>query len=68
MSRRFRKGALVKSVPEFIAGVLNGGWFYLNDKPQNIAWLQNMNLRTLALFVEHGRVWYAEPNKGETNG
>ena len=59
MKAKYHKGPLVTSVPEFVAGIYQGHWFFLNDKPQNIGWLQNMSLRTLAHFVNHQRVWYA---------
>jgi len=59
MKRKFMKGPLVRSMPELIAGIFEDHWFYFNDKVQNKAWLQNMSLRTLALYVEHHRVCYA---------
>jgi hypothetical protein len=65
MANKFTKGKLVQSLPEFVDGIFKGQWFFLNDKPQHMYWLQNMSLRTLNLFVDSHRVWYAVEVKQE---
>ena len=65
MNRKFHHGPLVTSLTEFVAGIYQGYWFYLNDKPQDRSWLENMTLKTLSGYIENQRVHYAIRVSGE---
>lgn len=61
---KYRKGAQVETVISAVLAILDGRPMYLNDKCQNTGWLQNLNVRTLGVFVSQGRMWFAVKNDG----
>jgi hypothetical protein len=61
---KYHKGDLILSLEALVTEILAGRAVYMRDKVQNPAWLQNMNLRTLELFVGGEKMWYAIENAG----
>ena len=62
MKRKYKKGLLIIELSRLVDEILAGRCVYLNHKPQNPAWLMNMNLHTLNSFVKSHRVWQAVEN------
>ena len=61
---KYHKGERIPSMEALVAEIIANRAVYMRDKVQNAAWLQNMNLRTLRLFVDGGSMWYAVANAG----
>ena len=59
MRRKYLKGPAITSTPEAVAAILAGRSLFLHNKVENAAWLVNMNLRTINLFVRGGSLSYA---------
>lgn len=57
---KYRKGAKILSVTEFVLLVISGDMFYEIDKVQNSGWAANWSITMIARRVARGHLFYAE--------
>lgn len=64
--KRYRKGAKMQHVTEFVITILAGNMFYDGDKLQNPGWGQNWSIKQIDSKIKRGHLLFAieETNNG----